>query len=114
MSTVAVHNIPSSFTFLPAPLFPQLILSHSHPPNPSPPHTYFDEVIVTLSPFVGDTGEVGVSLLTVTANHPAVVELVLPQESLRVIVTINVDLGQGVVCGRLFHTFMYPCLQPGE
>ena len=100
-------------TPLPAPLFPRLISSHSHP-SPSPPHTYLDEVIVTLSPFVGDTGEVRVSLLTVTTNHPAVVELVLPQESLRVVITIDVDLGQGVVCGRLLHTFMYSRLQPGQ
>ena len=56
----------------------------------------------------------GVSLLTITTNHPAVVELVLPQESLRVVVAINVDLGQSVVCGRLLHSFMYPCLQPGQ
>ena len=55
-----------------------------------------------------------VSLLTITTNHPAVVELVLPQESLRVVVAIDVDLGQSVVCGRLLHSFMYPCLQPGQ
>lgn len=56
----------------------------------------------------------GVSLLTITTNHPAVVELVLPQESLRVVVAIDVDLGQSVVCGRFLHSFMYPCLQPGQ
>lgn len=56
----------------------------------------------------------GVSFLTVLAHHTAVVVGVLPQEALRVVVAVYVDLGQGVVGGRLLATFMNTSLQPGK
>ena len=65
-----------------------------------------NQFLVTLSSFVGHTGEVGVSLLTVLAHHAAVVVGVLPQEALGVVVAVDVDLGQGVVGSRLLATFV--------
>jgi len=65
-----------------------------------------NQLLVTLSSLVGHAGQVGVSLLAVLAHHAAVVEGVLPQEALGVVVAVDVDLGQGVVGGGLFATFM--------
>ena len=47
-----------------------------------------------------------VPLLTVLANHATVIELILPEVALRVVVTVNVDLGQSVVGGWLLHTLV--------
>ena len=76
--------------------------------------THIDELLVTLAPLVGHTGQVGVPLLTVLAHHPAVVVRVLPQEALRVVVAVDVDLGQGVVGGRLLAALVDAGLQPGQ
>lgn len=73
-----------------------------------------NQLLVTLSSFIGDTGQVGVSFLTILAHHAAVVVGVLPQETLRVVVAVDVDLGQGVVGGRLLATFMDTSLQPRQ
>lgn len=93
---------------------PPLPLSSSSP-SPNTMHSpHLDEVLITLSPFVGHAGQVGVPLLAVATNHPAVVELVLSQETFGVVVAINVDLSEGVVGGRFLHTFVHSCLQPGQ
>ena len=41
--------------------------------------TYFDEFHVTLSPLIGHTGEMWVSLLTVFTNYLTIIMLVLPE-----------------------------------
>ena len=41
--------------------------------------TYFDEFHVTLSPLIGHTGQMWVSLLTVFTDHLTVIMLVLPE-----------------------------------
>ena len=69
-------------------------------------YAHLDEVFVTLSPLVGDTGQVGVPLLTVATNHAAVIELVLAEVALWVVVAVDVDLGEGIVSGRLLHSLM--------
>jgi hypothetical protein len=69
-------------------------------------HAYLDEVFVALSPLVGNAGQMGVPLLTVATNHTAIVELVLAKVALRIVVTVDVDLGEGVVGGRLLYSFM--------
>ena len=63
----------------------------------------------------------GVPLLAVSTNHTAVVELVLTEIALWVVIAVDVDLGQGIVSGRLFNSFMdtrlkqrQKKLQPGE
>ena len=56
----------------------------------------------------------GVPLLAVLAHHPAVVVGVLPQEALGVVVAVDVDLGQGVVGGRLLAALVDAGLQPGQ
>lgn len=73
-----------------------------------------DQLLVTLSSFISHTGQVGVPFLTVLAHHTAVVIGVLPQEAFRVVVAVDVDLGQGVVGGGLFAAFMNTSLQPGQ
>ena len=69
--------------------------------------THLDELVIALSPLVGNAGEMGVPLLAVPSHYPAVVELVLTQESLRVVVAVDVDLRKGVVRGRLLHPLVY-------
>ena len=73
-----------------------------------------DELLVTLSPLIGHTGQVRVSLLAVLAHHFAVIELVLTKVPLWVVVAVYVDLGQSVVCGWLLHSLMDPRLQQGK
>jgi len=78
------------------------------------PSAYMDELLVTLPPLVGHAGQVGVPLLAVLAHHAAVVEGVLPQEALGVVVAVDVDLGQGVVGGRLLAAIVDARFQPGQ
>lgn len=75
---------------------------------------YINQLLVTLSPFISHTGQVGVSFLTVLAHHAAVVVGVLPQEAFGVVVAVDIDLGQGIVGGGLFAAFMNASLQPGQ
>lgn len=76
--------------------------------------THINEFLVTLSSLVGHAGQVGVPLLTVLAHHAAVVVGVLTQEALRVVVTVDVDLGQGIVGSRLLTALVDTGLQPGQ
>jgi len=57
---------------------------------------------------------VGVAFLAVLAHHLAVVVGVLLEESLRVVVAIDVDLGESVVGGRLYAALVYAGLEPGH
>lgn len=75
---------------------------------------YIDEFLITLSSLVGHTGQVRVSLLAVLSHHAAVIEWVFPQEAFRVVVAVNVDLGQSIMGGRLLTAFMDARLQPGQ
>lgn len=75
---------------------------------------YIDEFLVTLSSLIGHTGQVRVSLLTVFSHHAAVIERVFPQEAFRVVVAVNVDLGQSIMGGRLLTAFMDARLEPGQ
>ena len=53
-----------------------------------------------------------VALFAVLADNTAVVELVLTQEALRVVVAVDVDLGEGVVRGWLLDAVVDARLQP--
>jgi len=55
-----------------------------------------------------------VAFLAVLADDSAVVVLVFPQESLRVVVAVDVDLSEGVVCRRLHAALVDACLQPWQ
>jgi len=55
-----------------------------------------------------------VSLLAIFADHPAVVVLVLTEESLGVVVAVDVDLSQRVVRSRLDAALVDACLQPRQ
>lgn len=76
--------------------------------------THMNQFLVTLSSFIGHTGQVGVSFLTVFAHDTTVVVGVLPQEALGVVVAVDVDLGQGIVGSRFLTTFMNTSLQPRQ
>lgn len=67
---------------------------------------YIDQLLVTLSSLVGNTGQMGVSLLTVLSNHTAVVVWVLSQETFWVVVAVDVDLCQSIMSGGFFTAFM--------
>lgn len=69
-------------------------------------HPYIDQLLVTLSPLIGNTGQMGVSLLTVLSNHTAVVVWVLSQETFWVVVAVDVDLCQSIMSGGFFTAFM--------
>lgn len=68
--------------------------------------TYIDQLLVALSSLVCHTGQVGVSLFTVLSYHTAVVVRVFPQEAFRVVVAVDVDLGQSIMGGGLFTAFV--------
>ena len=70
------------------------------------PISHLDELLVTLSPLVGNTGEVGVSLLAIASDNLAIVVLVLAEEAFRIVVAVDIDLGQSVVCGWFLVAFM--------
>ena len=75
---------------------------------------HLDELLVALASLVSHTGQVRISLLAVAPNDAAVIELVLVQKPLRVVVGIDVDLGQGVVGGWFLGSFVDAALQPGK
>lgn len=77
-------------------------------------YPHIDQLLVTLSPLVGHTGQVGVSLFAVLSHHAAVIEWVFPEEALGVVVAVNIDLGQSIMGGRLLTAFMDARLQPGQ
>lgn len=75
---------------------------------------YIDKLLVTLPSLIRHTGQMGVPLFAVLAHHAAVVVRVLSEESLRVIVAVDVDLSQGIVGSRFFTSLMNTSLQPGQ
>lgn len=72
------------------------------------------ELQVTLASLIGHEGQVRVSLLAVTAHGDAVVVQVLSEEALRTVVTVYVDLRQGIVGSRFFTALLNTRLQPGQ
>jgi hypothetical protein len=63
-----------------------------------------DELVVAEAFGVGDVGEVRVALLAVLSDDERVVDVVLLEERLRVLVRVDVDLGESVVDGGLLLT----------
>lgn len=61
---------------------------------------------------VGNEGEVWVALLTEFTNNLAVIEGVVDQESLRVLVNIDVNHSKGIVKSRLLDSFLITRLKP--
>lgn len=76
-------------------------MSHKQEINP-----YIDQLLVTLTPLIGNTGQMGVSLFTVLSHHTAVVVWVFSQETFWVVVAVDVDLGQSVMSGGFFTAFV--------
>ena len=70
--------------------------------------------MVTLSSLISHTGEMGVPFLAVFADHTAVIMLILSEEALWVVVAVNVDLGQSIVCCGLHTPFMDTGFQPWQ
>ncbi len=56
----------------------------------------------------------GVSLLAVLSHHTAVIVRVFPQETFRVVVAVNVNLGQSIMGSGLLTAFMDARLQPWQ
>lgn len=74
---------------------------------------YINKLLVTLSSLISHTSQMGIPLFAVLAHHTAVVIRVLSEESLRVIVAVDVDLSQGIVGSRFFTSLMNTGFQPG-
>jgi hypothetical protein len=70
------------------------------------------ERLVTLTPLVGDVGEVRVPRFTVSTDHEAVVELVRLQKVLRTVVDVYVNLSDCVEKVSIFTAFVHTSLQP--
>lgn len=73
-----------------------------------------NQFLVTLSSLIGHTGQVRVPLLAVLSHHTAVVVGVFPQESLGVVIAVDVDLCQGIVGSGLLAALVYTRLQPRQ
>ena len=69
-----------------------------------------NEFVVTETLRVRDVGKVWVPLLAEFTNHQRFVKVVLLQERLWVIVAIDINLGQGVVHGRILGAGLDPGL----
>lgn len=77
-------------------------------------YPYINQLLVTLSSLVGYASQVGVSLFTVLSYHAAVIVRILPQETLRIVVAVDVDLGQSIMGGGLLTAFVDARLQPRQ
>ena len=106
---------------LKAPLLPEALLYFNERSNKHDKHinqqkycAHVDQFKVTLSSLVGNAREVRITLLTVLADDLAVVVLILTQEALRVVVAVDVDLREGVVCRWLDTAFVDTSLQPRQ
>ena len=69
--------------------------------------------VVAGAALVRDAGQVGVALLTVLADHGAVIVGVGGQEVLGVVVAVHNDLAQRVVHGRVGAALRHQVLQEG-
>ena len=76
--------------------------------------SHIDEFEVAKSSFVRDAGEMWISLLAVLPNDLAVVVLILAQEPLRIVVAVDVDLGERIVGRRFDAPFVDSSLQPRQ
>ena len=76
--------------------------------------TNLDQFFITLPSLISHTSKMRISLLAVATNHYTVVELVLSKEPLRIVVAVDVDLCQGVVCGWFLHSIMDSRFQQWE
>lgn len=70
--------------------------------------------MVTLSSLICHTSQMGVPLFAVLAHHTAIIVRVLSEESLRVIVAVDVDFCQGIVGSRFFTPLMNTSLKPRQ
>ena len=73
-----------------------------------------NKLVVTEALCVRDVGEIWIPLLAEFADDQGLVKVILFQESLGVVVAVNVDLGQGVVHRGILRAGLDPSLQPGE
>ena len=73
-----------------------------------------NKLLVAEALCVRDVGEVWIPLLAEFTDDRGLIKVVLLQECLGVIVAIDVNLGQGVIHGRILRTGLYPSLQPGK
>ena len=74
-----------------------------------------NELLVTLTPgsLVGSEGKVGVPLLAVFTDDLGVVVLVVDEETLWVLVDVDVDLGEGVVQSWFLYALVVTSFEPG-
>lgn len=73
-----------------------------------------DELLVTLPSLISHTGQMGVPLLAVLAHYTTVIVGVLSEEALRVVVAVDVDLSQGIMCSRFLTALVDAGLQPRQ
>lgn len=73
-----------------------------------------NKLVITEALCVRNVGEVWIPLLAEFTDDQRLVKVVLLQERLGVAIAVDVDLGQGVVHGRILRAGLHPSFQPGE
>jgi hypothetical protein len=76
--------------------------------------TYVNKFQITKTSFISHTSKMRISFLTIFPHHFAVIVHVLSKESLRVVIAVNIDLGEGIVSGWFIATFMDTSFQPWQ
>lgn len=77
-------------------------------------YTHMNKLQITLPTLISHTCQMWISLFTVLSHDTAIIIGVLTQKPLRVIVTVDVDFGQCVVCSWLLTTLMNSGFQPRQ
>lgn len=108
MNVVWLKDLSPKIRFTPLDEVPRLLLEHRVLIGDR------NKLVVTEALCVRNIGEVWIPLLAEFTDDQRLVKVVLLQERLRVAVAVDVDLGQGVVHGRILRAGLYPSLQPGE
>lgn len=78
------------------------------------PHidTHINKLQIALATLISHARQVRVSLLTILPHHAAVVVGVLTQKPFGIVVAVDVDFSQCVVCSWLLAAFVDPGFQP--
>ena len=108
MDVVWLKNLSPKISLTPLDKVPRLLLEHRVLIGDR------NELVITEALCVRNVGKVWIPLLAEFADDQRLVEVVLLQECLRIVVAVNVNLGQGVVHRGILGVGLDPSLQPGE
>ena len=108
MDVVRLKDLSPKIRLTPLDKVPRLLLEHRVLVGDR------NKLVVTEALCVRNVGEVWIPLLAEFTDNQRLVKVVLLQERLGVAVAVDVNLGQGVVHGRILRAGLYTSLQPRE